>query len=428
MTFDRIPTYVSAVLNKLIFEGYEAYLVGGCVRDILLGYEPHDYDITTSATPDEVEQLFSHTIPTGKKYGTITILYDSEDGMQSDEVEVTTFRKDCSYSDGRRPDKVEFGTSLEEDVMRRDFTVNALAWSPKTGIIDYVNGLQDLDKGIIRCVGVPSQRFKEDALRTVRAIRFALQYNFTIEDTVMTGTLYALYDAIIEDSCLQHVSKERIHDEIIRIIPNLNNRFYGQTGEDVKILKEDMILRCLLNIFDMEDVWKIEHLLPPSEYDTIEEKLYHIYQFTPIKMKEQKFSNKAIKYVNTVRDCCKLYEECIEEDKFKCNFSYFIRYLLSKYPSDIVKFVLTKPIVTAGTNFNKSTLISSNLYDKLQAEAFMHCLSLNDLAINGDDLMKLGYKDKEIGEKLNLCLNEVLKYPEHNEKEFLINFITNSEK
>ena len=145
-------------------------------------------------------------------------------------------------------------------------------------------------------------------------------------------------------------------------------------------------------------------------------------------MKEQEFSNKAIKYVNTVRDCCKLYEECIEEDKFKCNLSYFIRYLLSKYPSDIVKFVLTKPIVTAGTNFNKSTLISSNLYDKLQAEAFMHCLSLNDLAINGDDLMKLGYKDKEIGEKLNLCLNEVLKYPEHNEKEFLINFITNSEK
>ena len=164
-----VPSELLAVTERLENAGYSAYFVGGCVRDILLGTSPCDYDIATSATPVCVTELFCdcRVIPTGIKHGTVTVIYDGVG------VEITTFRKDGEYSDHRRPKEVIFSESVKEDTARRDFTVNALCYSPREGLVDFYGGVSDLKEGILRCVGVPSERFEEDALRILRALRFA---------------------------------------------------------------------------------------------------------------------------------------------------------------------------------------------------------------------------------------------------------------
>ena len=178
----KIPQYVKSALKTLNDAGYEAYVVGGAVRDLLLEEKPNDYDITTNALPEQIEELFADTIPIGKEYGTITVVWHSEDGMRSELIEITTYRKDSNYSDGRRPDKVEFGHSLEDDLLRRDFTINALAYNPEEGVIDYFRGRDDICARKIRCIGCADNRFKEDALRMLRALRFAYKYYFDIEE------------------------------------------------------------------------------------------------------------------------------------------------------------------------------------------------------------------------------------------------------
>jgi tRNA nucleotidyltransferase (CCA-adding enzyme) len=189
-----------AVVEKLERAGYEAYLVGGCVRDMWLGREVYDYDITTSALPEEVQSLFPHTVPTGIKHGTVSVL--TEHGR----YEVTTFRADLEYKDGRRPEEVVFVRSLKEDLARRDFTVNAMALGRDGTLHDPFGGREDLEKKVIRAVGDPVRRFEEDALRMLRAIRFAAQLGFSIEPR----TLQAIAD---ESQSLQRISRERIRDE-----------------------------------------------------------------------------------------------------------------------------------------------------------------------------------------------------------------------
>ena len=205
MTHITLPAYVRQTLTKLHTSGYEAYAVGGCVRDALLGRPIGDYDITTSATPRQIKRLFRRSIDTGIEHGTVTVL------IGDDKCEVTTYRLDGTYTDRRRPDSVTFASSLAEDLKRRDFTINALAYSDETGIIDMYDGISDLESRIIRCVGEPRHRFGEDALRMLRAIRFSAQLSFDIEPLT-----YEAINALA--STTSYVSKERIYVELSKIL------------------------------------------------------------------------------------------------------------------------------------------------------------------------------------------------------------------
>ena len=197
----QLPTQAALILQTLRQAGFEAYIVGGCVRDSLIGRKPGDWDITTSARPEMVKKLFRRTADTGLKHGTVTVMRGSE------AYEVTTFRLDGAYSDSRHPDSVQFVTSLAEDLARRDFTINAMAYAPDCGVVDLYGGLEDLRQGKIRAVGNPAERFTEDALRMMRAIRFSAQLGFEIEEKT--------WNAISPlASRLEKVSRERIRDEI----------------------------------------------------------------------------------------------------------------------------------------------------------------------------------------------------------------------
>ena len=172
----RIPKNAETIIRELMAHGFEAFAVGGCVRDSILGREPGDWDITTSAKPEQVKQIFHRTVDTGIEHGTVTVLMDKE------AYEVTTYRVDGEYEDHRHPKEVTFTASLEEDLKRRDFTINAMAYNPETGLVDIFEGIQDLNRKVIRCVGNPGERFDEDALRILRAIRFSAQLGFEIDD------------------------------------------------------------------------------------------------------------------------------------------------------------------------------------------------------------------------------------------------------
>ena len=174
--FINIPNNVQFIIDTFYNNNYEAFMVGGCVRDCLLGLTPKDYDITTSALPNITESLFEKTIPTGIKHGTVTVVLDNEN------LEVTTYRTEGNYLDNRHPESVEFVSNIKEDLSRRDFTVNALAYNHKEGLIDYFNGIDDIKNKIIKAVGDPNKRFQEDALRMLRAIRFSCQLGFKIDE------------------------------------------------------------------------------------------------------------------------------------------------------------------------------------------------------------------------------------------------------
>ncbi len=201
----ELPREVDYIINELIEHGYEAYAVGGCIRDSILGKEPEDWDITTSAKPSEVKKIFRRTVDTGIQHGTVTVMLDKRG------YEVTTYRIDGEYEDNRHPQNVEFTVDLSEDLKRRDFTINAMAYNKQKGLVDIFNGLCDLQEGIIRCVGSAAERFDEDALRILRAIRFSAQLGFEIEGE----TLKAVTEKAAK---LQFISAERIRAELNKLI------------------------------------------------------------------------------------------------------------------------------------------------------------------------------------------------------------------
>ncbi|MFY9187516.1 MAG: HD domain-containing protein [Bacillota bacterium] len=227
----EVPRYVQAAAEMLMHSGYEAYIIGGAVRDSLIGKTPSDWDIASSATPEDVKKVFEEDcIPTGKRFGTSTVL------IKGEKVEVTTFRMESAYSDGRRPDSVTFSKTLRDDVARRDFTINALAYDIRqNGVIDYFGGLQDLEDGIIRTVGDPEDRFSEDSLRMLRAIRFAVELGFEISPDTLRG-IEKLHASI------QKISHERIQEELSRMLlsamPGKAFRYVYETGLMDYILPE----------------------------------------------------------------------------------------------------------------------------------------------------------------------------------------------
>lgn len=201
----EVPEKAGHIIDTLQAAGFEAYVVGGCVRDSLLGKEPQDWDITTSARPAQVKALFSHTVDTGLQHGTVTVLLDREG------FEVTTYRIDGKYEDCRHPREVTFTPSLSEDLKRRDFTVNAMAYNDEDGLIDYYGGMEDIRAGVIRCVGIPEDRFREDALRILRAVRFAAQLGYHIDSLTMKAIRKLAPN-------LNNISAERIQTELVKIM------------------------------------------------------------------------------------------------------------------------------------------------------------------------------------------------------------------
>ena len=201
----QIPSHVEYIIGKLNQNGYEAFAVGGCVRDTLLGRTPGDWDITTSARPEQVKALFRRTIDTGIQHGTVTVM------LERTGYEVTTYRIDGEYEDGRHPRQVEFTSDLLEDLKRRDFTINAMAYSHETGIVDAFGGMEDLEKRVIRCVGEPMERFEEDALRILRAIRFSAQLDFSIEEKTREAITRIAPN-------LAKVSRERVQMELTKLL------------------------------------------------------------------------------------------------------------------------------------------------------------------------------------------------------------------
>jgi poly(A) polymerase len=221
------------ICRTLRAAGHQAYFVGGCVRDILLEREPADYDVATDATPDRVQQLFPHSLAVGAKFGVIVVTEDSG-ADSSTQVEVATFRSDVGYSDGRHPDKVVYAVTPQEDVKRRDFTINALLLDPETNeILDFVGGRDDLRAGIIRAIGRPADRFREDKLRMVRAVRFAARFRYAIEAVT--------FNAIVQSApAIHEVSPERLRDELTKILTE------GAARRGFELLDETRVLPELL--------------------------------------------------------------------------------------------------------------------------------------------------------------------------------------
>ncbi|MEG0855862.1 MAG: CCA tRNA nucleotidyltransferase [Terrisporobacter sp.] len=222
-----IPSNVKYIIDKFYNNNYEAFMVGGCIRDALLNKLPKDYDIATSAKPEITESLFNKTIPTGIKHGTITVLIDNEP------FEVTTYRTEGEYKDNRHPLSVNFVSDIKEDLSRRDFTINAFAYNSNEGLKDYFGGIDDLNNKIIRSVGNANKRFNEDALRMLRAIRFSTQLNFTIEEK----TLNAIKD---NKDLIKNISAERIRDELCKILISNNAR------AGLNLLKECGLIQIII--------------------------------------------------------------------------------------------------------------------------------------------------------------------------------------
>lgn len=365
----KIPQNVEYVINRLTQSRHKAYIVGGCVRDILLNQTPHDFDITTSAKPQEIICLFEKTVPTGIKHGTVTVLIENEP------IEVTTFRTEGNYTDNRRPDSVVFVNDLKEDLSRRDFTVNALAYNHKEGLQDYFGGQTDLKNKILRAVGNPETRFKEDALRILRLFRFASTLNFTIHDQT-------LKDAVKCANLLKNVSKERIFEEIKKAV----------CGDNFEIFTP--LIECgaleFLNIKALPDFKKIkEH-----------KGILGLYIFLGSEaLNELKPSKTEKEYFKTL--------DVLKSMPYDTNAD--IKEMLNVANKDILK-----------------DFFSLNNLDMQKLERVINSgepYSVKHLKINGDDLVKLGFKGEEIGNILEYLRKAVITHPEKNNKKDLLNEI-----
>lgn len=390
------------ICQKLYNSGYQAFIVGGCIRDLLLNLTPKDWDITTNALPDEIIRIFNKTIPTGLQHGTITVILNNE------LFEVTTFRTESTYSDGRRPDHVTFVSSIEEDLSRRDLTINAMAFDPiNQKIIDPFQGSQDLENKIIRAVGAPLERFNEDALRILRVARFASRFNFKIDLNTLQGM-----EASREQ--IRHISKERIKEELSKIL--ISN--HPEIG--LNILIQSKIIPFISSILESHQIsGALRHMLPliqhckgewitklallffPSLDQELENELKKL-TFSNLEIKKVLYLNSNIdKYFNTYKD--------LPFTDIKC----FIASLKNTAIDENSYDEFCKYCLALECDFTNDHIALINIYIPLRKE----------LKINGDDLIALGFeKGKNIGHTLDLAYQQIIENPELNERMWLINF------
>lgn len=442
----EIPSGANEIIHSLQNNGYEAFLVGGCVRDNILGRPIHDYDITTSATPDEMMEVFKdkRIIETGLQHGTITILIDGEG------YECTTYRIDGNYSDSRRPDSVRFTRSLKEDLKRRDFTINAMAYNDEVGLVDPFNGMEDIKYHKIQCVGKPEDRFSEDALRILRAIRFASQLSFVLEP----NTDYVLHKMYQN---LENISVERVNSEFCKIAVSsdfcVQMVLYGDVLSLFIPEIKDMFDFSQNNPYHIYDVWNHtvhavqayscdceEDLNPidlitslavffhdigkPHCYQDGEDGIRHFKGHGRVSADMTDKIMKRLRFDNDTRE--KVVELVYYHDAtFEVGKKYIKRWL-NKIGEEQFRRLLNvrRADIKAQADINQKTRLQKIdnigyiLEEVLQND---ECFSLKDLAVNGKDLITIGYKPgKEIGEVLNNLLDSVISGENINEKEKLL--------
>ena len=431
-----LPEKVKFILAQLEEYGFEAYAVGGCVRDACLGRLPNDWDITTSASPEEVKGIFPKTFDTGIEHGTITVLVDKEG------FEVTTYRIDGIYNDCRHPAQVQFTSSLVEDLKRRDFTINAMAYNERTGLVDEFGGVKDLKDGILRCVGNPEERFGEDALRMMRAVRFCSQLGFRMEERT------ALAIKKLAPS-LKKISAERVQAELIKLLvaphpdrirlawetgitavvlpefdrvmdqPQNNAHHIYSVGEHtletLKAIRPDKVLRLTMLLHDMGK---------PQVVRLDEKGIYHFRGHAASSaviartvMKRLKLDNDTSGKVYRLVANHSLYPQATPEGVrrgiFQIGEDLFPLFLEVKRAD-----ILGQSPQVRETKLNYLEQISQ-LYSEIMYRG--DCLSLKNLAITGNDLLRDGVKPgKSLGELLNSLLDDVLKDPGHNERTYLL--------
>jgi tRNA nucleotidyltransferase (CCA-adding enzyme) len=451
----EIPAGVRRVMEELISRGYEAYIVGGCVRDALRGAAPNDWDIATNATPDEMSSVFSDytLVPTGEKYGTKTVV------IGENHYEVTTYREDGNYSDGRRPDNVTFSRSLNDDLSRRDLTINAMAYNDDAGMIDPFGGARDLKQGVVRCVGNARDRLNEDALRVMRAIRFAVTLDFDLPKE----TVEAIWDC---GENLKNVSQERKRDELVKILRGIRGlnkesaHFFTLRRMTEYIIKRIMpefrqmaqvthnnpfhytdVFNHTMDMLFAADTDDVEILLTVLFHDigkikcrVFDERRLtnhyyghaeHSVSVSREIMERLRFDNKTIERVlllvtghdfelqNNRRSAKKLLERFGLE---LCQKLYQFQ-LLDKaahrwnYPGYYQEWV---------SEASKAVALWEEILENREA------FRVGDLAINGHDLIAIGYRQGiGIGEALRLCLEYVVEHPDKNTKGDLIEYVKN---
>lgn len=435
----QLPCKVDNIIKVIQAAGYDAYAVGGCIRDSILGKEPDDWDITTSAKPEVIKKLFDRTIDTGIQHGTVTVMIGKEG------FEVTTYRIDGKYEDCRHPSEVTFASDLKEDLRRRDFTINAMAYNERDGLIDIFRGRQDLEKGIIRCVGDAGERFGEDALRMMRAVRFSAQLGYEIEAKTR--------EAIKELApALHKISAERIQVELVKLLISDHPDF-------LRIAYETGITACVLPEFDL--CMKTKQDNPHHCYDVGEHILHTLAYVEPDKvlrlgmlfhdigkpqtltvdengvthnhghahigeemaekiLRRLKFDNATI---NNVRKLV-LYHDLKIEPSAKS-----VRHAVNKIGEEIfpMLFCVKYADIMAQSSFEREEKLKrleevKCIYEKILEQK--DCLSLKTLEVTGNDLIAAGINPgREIGETLHKLLEIVLDNPEYNNKCYLLSLL-----
>jgi len=433
-----VPENVRHIMDVLRENGHQAYIVGGCIRDCMTGSEPGDWDIATDALPQRVKQLFSRTADTGIKHGTVTVLLDGTG------YEVTTYRVDGEYHDFRKPESVSFTSSIAEDLSRRDFTVNAMAYNPAEGLIDLFGGMEDINARIIRTVGDPDKRFSEDALRMLRAVRFSAQLGFAIEKSTLASI-------INNHQLIENISAERIRDELTKILlsdnplcfsllrdtqligytlpefepcfrTKQNNPYHAynvaeHTLRSVSNIEKNKVLRWAMLFHDIGK---------PGVRTTDEKGIDHFYNHQQLSVKLARTAMLRLRFDNRSMDRILLLVKC--HDMHIKAEPRSVRKAMSRLGDafeDLLKVIeadkkAQSPSLLKERNekFRELWEIYRDVREKSQ------CTSLKELAVGGDDLIALGIRPgKEIKELLNGLLEKVIEKPELNDRDILLKLL-----
>ncbi len=431
-----LPDKVSHIIDTFIQAGYEAYAVGGCVRDSILGRTPEDWDITTSAEPMEIKALFPRTIDTGIAHGTVTVMLGKEG------FEVTTYRIDGKYEDARHPREVTFTPNLLEDLKRRDFTINAMAYNDRNGLVDAFDGIGDLNRKIIRCVGDAMKRFTEDALRMMRAVRFAAQLGFSID----SDTKQAIHTLA---ASLQYISAERIQTELVKLLvsdhPEEMRTLYDTGLTGIMLPEFDVMMQTaqnnahhiytvgehtiesLLHV-EKEKVLRLTMLLhdvaKPSCQTTGEDGFHHFYDHQRRGSEMAEGILRRLKFDNdTTERVCRLIAGHDDNPPVtERNVRRAVVRLGRKAYPDL--FAVKRADVLAQSAYKRAEKLKyieeyEECYHRIIEKE--QCLSLKDLAVKGADLIAEGMKPgPELGQVLQELFELVLDNPEKNTKEYLL--------
>ena len=432
----ELPEKVKTVIAELKAHGYDAYAVGGCIRDSILGRTPGDWDITTSAKPHQVKAIFPRTVDTGIQHGTVTVLMDKEG------FEVTTYRIDGEYEDARHPKDVIFTSNLLEDLKRRDFTINAMAYNDETGLVDAFDGIADLNAKRIRCVGEPTERFSEDALRMLRAVRFAAQLGFAIEERT---------EQAIRDMCgnLEKISAERIQVELVKLVtsdhPEEMQNVYDtgiaavilpefctmmeteqhnphhiytvgeHTIRSMQYIRADKVLRLTMLFHDTGK--PARKTVDPDGTAHFKGHAYVSEELTKSIMHRLKFDN------DTLRKVSKLV--LYHDDRMPATMKH-VRRAMNRISAELFPYYMKVRMADtlAQSDYQRDKKLENlagieKCYQEILEKK--QCVSLKELKVNGQDLIAAGIeKGPKIGQTLQTLLQEVIEEPEKNTREYLL--------